>query len=254
MQMKKMSFFTVLLSGIIITSSCSLEDDSDYYDSSLSQVSSGTIVSDAASNALLIKLDEYPGIAYPEGGIPETADYYKWKVGDRVVFNFYFTDKEITGTHAYNYKIKIAWIGLITTRNPVIISSAAQDTLGTDPFFESNQHINSLFIIDNFLNINPYFFYFDYKKHSVSLASYYPEEYRNANDTINFELKHNAHKDDQQTLTPTSIFSFRLDDLKARMEKGGKNSVVLAIKIPIVTQRNLLFTEYYRTQYINYKI
>ncbi|HNY06184.1 MAG TPA: NigD-like C-terminal domain-containing protein [Candidatus Egerieousia sp.] len=145
---------------------------------------------------------------------------YTAVAGQRAIVYFNILSAAVSG---YDYNAQVTAIEDVLTKNVTAVSTAEQDTLGTDGI-----KIVNAWIAGGFLNMQVQMYYSGTAQHLISLEDnqYNPLDAEQKTDYVCLELRHNARKDGRQTGTlATGYVCFRLSDYDP--DNQGKSGIYL---------------------------
>jgi hypothetical protein len=145
---------------------------------------------------------------------------YTAVTGQRAIIYFNVLSTAMSG---YDYNAQITAIEDILTKNVTVVTTAAQDTLGTDGI-----KIVNAWIAGGYLNMQVQMYYGGTVQHFISLEDnqYNPIPAEQNADYVCLELRHNARNDSRQSGTlATGYVCFKLANYDPNSQ--GKNGIYL---------------------------
>lgn len=237
----KINFTLLILAATFILSSCvSSTDDNKPILSTF-----GTVTSGGSSGMTFIRLDFNDGYALP------TNMSSQLNIDDRVYIDFVINEDKGKGSH-YRYDITLLTCKKLDIKN-IDISSIPEptDTLTTN-FFINNDKKKMLVWLEQDLDLlNVHYHYLNNKenKHIVTLTCYNSAEIIGGADTINLKLRHDTQGERYLYQIESDAVSFRLSNI----QHASRDSVVLAVEIPYITDTYPPLDVKKKIEYITYK-
>lgn len=139
--------------------------------------------------------------------------------GQRAFISFNLLDEQVTG---YDYNARINHIENILTKDVYRMPAEKADSIGDDRI-----NINSLWITDNYLNIQYQFFYGNQpeKKHMLNLVvNEASDGTHDQEGYLTLEFRHNAYDDNQSLQSTPGVVSFKMNGITDLLgDKKGLN-------------------------------
>ena len=208
------SIFIAIL--LIIINACN-ENATDYYSLADIYISMGLVETTSPDGNDFVIYCDNGDTLLPAVNV---VNNFETRNDQRVIVNYTVLDE--VGNSAHKYYVRINNLQEVLFKDPIELTDANSDSLGTDPI-----QIKDIWIAKNMLNID-FRYKGDNKTHFVNLC-YKTNQEGMIERPVELEFRHNANNDDE-LLVLDGIVTFKLDTLLPERTDFGSSIVEFVVK------------------------